>query len=71
MESLRERQLNKCAICKKEFGTDKHTKPCVDHGHSKNLVRALLCRRCNLGLGFFLDSPEFLRFAADYLEGFQ
>lgn len=62
-----------CAIC----GTDDPGKPSwsVDHDHdccsgprSCGLcVRALLCTRCNMGLGFFGDSPARLIAAAAYL----
>lgn len=49
----------------------------IDHDHTccpgKNqscgkCVRFLLCSRCNVGIGYFADSPEVLRAAADALE---
>ncbi len=56
-------QDNKCAICSIEF-----QKPFVDHCHNKHDVRGLLCRRCNTGLGFFLDSEHLLENAILYLK---
>lgn len=40
----------------------------VDHCHKTGILRGQLCRRCNIGLGYFLDNPSRLRSAADYLE---
>lgn len=62
-------QGGKCAIC------EVNLKPrgrmadavAVDHNHQTGEVRALLCRKCNHGLGHFLDSPELLQMAAEYL----
>jgi hypothetical protein len=41
----------------------------LDHDPKTHLVRGYLCRSCNLGLGAFQDSAEFLRAAIAYLEG--
>jgi hypothetical protein len=53
-----------CAICGSELDDDVQ----VDHCHESGLVRGLLCRHCNIGLGQFKDNPERLRNAILYLE---
>lgn len=65
-DALDRHQSSKCAICHLvwvEVGT-----PVVDHDHVTKQVRGLLCHKCNRGLGMFLDSPQALRAAAEYLE---
>lgn len=57
-------QNNQCAICHAKFAKTPH----VDHDHETGKVRCLLCGKCNLGLGSFLDKPQLLRLAASYLE---
>ncbi|WP_442951576.1 endonuclease VII domain-containing protein [Paenibacillus sp. GYB004] len=42
--------------------------PVVDHCHTTNKVRGVLCQRCNTTLGKVQDNPELLRKLADYLE---
>ncbi len=62
-------QNQACLICRVKFDLQaRRIDPCVDHCHSTGLVRGLICRLCNLGLGNFRDSPEALRRAADYIE---
>lgn len=39
-----------------------------DHDHETGQRRGFLCQGCNQGLGNFLDSPENLRNAAEYIE---
>lgn len=55
-----------CAICKKP--EVKGRRLSIDHCHRTHSFRGLLCNTCNRALGFFRDSPELLRKAADYLE---
>lgn len=62
--SLLERQEFKCAICKKKAGKRRLS---VDHNHTTNKVRGLLCDRCNVGLGMFGDSPQLFYNALDYI----
>lgn len=59
-------QNNKCGICGSEL-----VKPHVDHNHSTNKVRGILCSNCNLGIGLLQDSPEVLIAAAEYLHKHQ
>lgn len=39
----------------------------VDHDHSTDKIRGLLCSKCNSGLGLFNDNPELLALAAKYI----
>jgi hypothetical protein len=60
-----------CAICgepERELRNGRLKDLCVDHCHSTNEVRGLLCANCNKGIGNLQDSPERLRRAALYLE---
>ncbi len=59
---LTNKQSGKCAICTKELPLF------VDHCHATGKVRAMLCKKCNFGLGQYLDEPTLLRAAANYLE---
>ena len=56
--------MGHCGCCGDELRDEVH----VDHDHVTGRVRGLLCRSCNLGLGFFKDSPERLFKAIEYLE---
>lgn len=56
-----------CQMSQDERGYDGRSL-CVDHNHQSGEVRGLLCNGCNRALGFFLDSPDLLRQAANYLE---
>jgi Recombination endonuclease VII len=52
-----------CAICHEPMNP-----PCIDHDHESGVVRALLCRNCNTGLGMFQDNIRLLAAAIVYLE---
>lgn len=52
-----------CAICK-----DPERKLVIDHCHTTDLVRGLLCSQCNSALGLFKDDPKILQAATDYLK---
>jgi recombination endonuclease VII len=59
-------QQGMCEICG-EFQGDAL---CVDHDHVTGRVRAMLCRHCNTGLGFFHDDPALLQIAIVYLRAY-
>lgn len=64
---LLDSQNGLCAIC----GKPRRKNLAVDHKHGKppsNVIRGVVCVRCNLLLGVALDSPATLRMAADYLD---
>jgi Recombination endonuclease VII len=57
-------QAGACAICR--------IRPkgplFVDHCHVTGQVRGLVCRKCNMAIGFFKDDPQLARAATAYLE---
>lgn len=61
-------QDGKCGMCKMPHEpSDQQTGLDVDHDHSTNRVRGLLCQRCNKGLGLLQDSIEVLLAGIEYL----
>lgn len=73
-DALLKSQNGTCAICGQPETITRKGKPMplsVDHCHTGNHVRGLLCGNCNNGLGRFEDDPERLRRAAIYLEKWQ
>lgn len=60
---LMKKEVNyKCEICNNELPL------AVDHCHSTERVRGLLCSNCNTGLGQFKDNIKLLKHAIKYLE---
>jgi hypothetical protein len=62
-----------CPICLKPFRVEVmrngHARLATahDHDHETGVGRELICRDCNLGLGFFHDDTQALRRAAAYV----
>ena len=54
--------IGKCAICGSALNLG------IDHDHTRNILRGLLCDLCNTGIGLFHDNPELLIRAARYLK---
>ena len=63
-DKLYEEQEGKCKICHVEA---ERFELCVDHCHSSNIVRGLLCNTCNIGIGMFKNDVLTILKAADYL----
>lgn len=63
-------QNGRCSIC--EIPQEELTIAlAVDHCHSTGNVRGLLCRNCNLMIGFAKDNKELLSSAIQYLEKYK
>lgn len=57
-------QGGNCAICGNK---DEHFSLAVDHCHTSEEIRGLLCSQCNRGIGLFKDSIENFEKAIEYL----
>jgi hypothetical protein len=68
VEAQIQSQEGRCCICGVSFSTTTpNVSANVDHCHRTGLLRGVLCRQCNLGLGFFRDQIDFLERAVKYL----
>ena len=67
-KALLAEQGDACAICHRENRSNgRKDRLAVDHDHSTDVIRGLLCHRCNTALGLFNDSPNLLAVAIAYL----
>lgn len=60
-------QGGRCAICCDEIDLLAKRSGCVDHCHTTQEFRGILCVKCNAGLGQFRDNISFMERAIDYL----
>jgi len=60
-DNLINKQEGRCAICKK------FAELVIDHDHSTQKVRGMLCRKCNLAIGHFEDDITYMASAIKYL----
>lgn len=72
-QELLVKQHGVCAICLKSetiiHGASKKIAPlAIDHNHTTNTVRGLLCTKCNTALGLLDDSCERAQALINYLE---
>ena len=63
-DAIFERQDGQCAIC----GHTQKRPLYVDHAHTADEIRGLLCNRCNVLLGYARDDINLLKKAIQYLE---
>jgi hypothetical protein len=62
-----------CDICgyKQPENAKKMQKLYIDHCHTTNVIRGLLCFSCNTGLGYFKDNIENITKTIKYLKRWQ
>lgn len=65
-QQMLEEQQFSCKICGKSQG-DNGKALAIDHCHTSNKIRELLCSTCNKALGLFKDDPYILIKGAEYL----
>lgn len=74
-EAKHRAQSGKCAICDEAetaLGPTGRVRPLsVDHCHTSNKVRGLLCNNCNHAIGKFKDDPRVVDRAAEYLRFYE
>ena len=66
-DAMLEKQGGVCATCGTDTPGGKYGWN-VDHCHSSNKIRGILCHQCNITLGLVKDNPATLRNLANYLE---
>ena len=67
-DAMIEKQNSVCALCGCPETNPKKGNLCIDHCHNTGKVRALLCDRCNRGIGAFGDNLDLLEKAVIYLQ---
>ncbi|WOL25669.1 hypothetical protein [Pectobacterium phage PcaP1EGY] len=63
-----EQQGGSCGICETPITFHPKATACVDHCHMTGVVRGILCRKCNAGLGALGDTICSVSKALKYLE---
>ena len=66
--AMLKQQNGKCAICKCDDAKSPTGSFCVDHCHTTNKVRGLLCVNCNTGIGSLKEDSNIFSNALSYLE---
>lgn len=66
-EMLLSQQGNCCALCEISFSNLNSKEIHVDHDHTTNKIRGILCMRCNRSLGVVEYIPHFLEKVATYV----
>ena len=66
--NMLDEQNHKCKLCLTSFTTLISKNIHIDHCHTTNKVRGVLCLHCNTGLGYFKDNTRTLTKAINYLQ---
>jgi hypothetical protein len=64
-EQMLQAQGYLCALCGCELTAD--AVPSVDHSHETDIIRGIVCRKCNLMIGLAEDDPRLLYLGIKYL----
>ena len=64
---LLQEQSGVCKVCNKTCSTGRRLS--VDHDHKTGKIRGLLCRNCNVALGYLGDNPLLFERCVLYLDG--
>lgn len=67
-DQMRLEQDFKCACCHTHESLVTKKKLYVDHNHTTNKIRGLLCATCNSALGLFKEDPVIMQNAIKYLK---
>jgi hypothetical protein len=67
-EAMLARQKGLCAICQQPPSGKVRVRLCVDHNHTTDMARELLCTSCNTWVGMLETKPEVVEAAKKYLE---
>ena len=70
-EKMKKEQNGVCRICSKPELSIKRGMPaelCVDHNHTTNKVRGLLCTSCNFMLGYGKEDISILQKGIEYIK---
>lgn len=59
-------QGHRCAICRTDTPTAKGW--AIDHCHDSDMVRGILCARCNSAIGLLDENPRVIAAAAEYVK---
>ena len=60
------RSKTECEACTLPFKTDRDRH--IDHCHASGVIRGVLCRKCNVALGFIDDNIQKLKNLIKYLQ---
>lgn len=68
-KAILDKQDNKCALCDKDFEGLASRLIHLDHCHTTNRIRGILCMKCNVALGMLGDNEESFIKVLAYLRG--